>query len=758
MLQSFRETYNRLFKSGESLSKIRDAALADRLFPTSSGTEVAGRSLVWKLFLISDEPLQKSSSLALDAHSILTSLRSTRKQYRDSLREKMRAPDGSYAEGFMPSDSISPQKDSGKVMNLEQNNPLSLHTDNPWTEWFAAVELRKTIFQDVERTFPDIDFFRGRDVQEQLTNILYLYSTTHSAIGYRQGMHELLAPVYFAVDLDSLADDIGDVDAQEICSRTWVAADAWAIFQSIMKSVSAWYEWREASEASSNLPSPLSHHVNLNVAQGPVESKPYVAPIVQACNRIQSSFLRSVDPELWRHIQSTGIEPQIYGIRWLRLLFTREFSLPDAMKLWDGLFACGHMFELAPWICVAMLIRIRNQLLSADYTGQLTVLLRYPTPPASSDVGAIHHTSLLLRQALALQMSSTPATGTSLVLENRNILNIPLDIPEPALAPRKRTPQMQPGRTPDNHSKQQSASAMGLPEILARGLVERGESLGINRTLMSAVSELRRNIPELAASFVRSPNQQASTFPLMDERSPEERPPWEAKSRFQMEKEIEVIRSNNKRLGEALNWVVDALLQDKTEASDPRALEHRKQEALETLSYIRDALNGNNQDLDEDRLFTEDEKAKRKSKCQVGTKAKGPITQGYFDGHIPSPKAPLPVSVIDSGSSKSGFQRNRGLASQPTAQSPQYQHPESPSPSLTPLSLNSNGNSMRLAPWNYTPSGFSPNAPPLPSASLPRPPPRSSSSLQRPTSAFDIKAKEEKPQHTTQDPLGALSH
>ncbi|EEB96022.1 hypothetical protein MPER_04913 [Moniliophthora perniciosa FA553] len=160
----------------------------------------------------------------------------------------MRAPDGSYAEGFMPPGSMSP-KDSGRVTNLEQNNPLSLHTNNPWTEWFAAVELRKTIFQDVERTFPEIDFFRGRDVQEQLTNILYLYSTTHSAIGYRQGMHELLAPIYFAVDLDSLADDVGDTDTQEICSRTWVAADAWAIFQSIMKSVSIWYEWREASEA-----------------------------------------------------------------------------------------------------------------------------------------------------------------------------------------------------------------------------------------------------------------------------------------------------------------------------------------------------------------------------------------------------------------------------------------------------------------------------------------------------------------------------
>lgn len=47
--------------------------------------------------------------------------------------------------------------------------------------------------------------------------------------------------------------------------------------------------------------------------------------------------------------------------RWLRLLFTREFSMPDALTLWDGLFACDATLDLAQWICVAMLIRIRNE-------------------------------------------------------------------------------------------------------------------------------------------------------------------------------------------------------------------------------------------------------------------------------------------------------------------------------------------------------------------------------------------------------------
>ena len=35
--------------------------------------------------------------------------------------------------------------------------------------------------------------------------------------------------------------------------------------------------------------------------------------------------------------------------------------MSNAMVLWDGLFACDPSLDLAQWVCVAMLIRIRNQ-------------------------------------------------------------------------------------------------------------------------------------------------------------------------------------------------------------------------------------------------------------------------------------------------------------------------------------------------------------------------------------------------------------
>jgi len=131
-------------------------------------------------------------------------------------------------------------------------------------------------------------------------------------------MHELLAPLYYAVDIDAIADGephgIDDPALAEICSRTWVAADAWILFEAVMRSVSPWYEWREPSDVSEATKAPLSNHVHLNSPGGRFENKPYITPIVQACNNIQSNLLRSVDPALWKHLQSTGIEPQIYGM------------------------------------------------------------------------------------------------------------------------------------------------------------------------------------------------------------------------------------------------------------------------------------------------------------------------------------------------------------------------------------------------------------------------------------------------------------
>jgi TBC1 domain family member 5 len=151
----------------------------------------------------------------------------------------------------------------------------------------------------------------------------------------------------------------------------------------------------------------------------------------------------------------------------------------------------------------------------SDYSGQLTHLLRYSSnlPMESTPSAAPHHTALLVRQALTLQMSPTPAVGTSIVFENRNLLNIPIEVPEPPPPPsrrrrgehlsgrRKSVSETRPASLESGYSNRGSLgrSANGqlnLPDF-AKGLLDRGEALGINKTFMNAVSEIKVRLARL---------------------------------------------------------------------------------------------------------------------------------------------------------------------------------------------------------------------------------------------------------------------
>jgi len=107
--------------------------------------------MAWKLFLIGEPPLTEPPS-ETPAKPPIEELQKLRREYTTSLLERMRAPDGSYEEGFTVPGVQIDRSTGESSSNLDKNNPLSLHEDNPWKEWFASVDLRRTIRQDVERT------------------------------------------------------------------------------------------------------------------------------------------------------------------------------------------------------------------------------------------------------------------------------------------------------------------------------------------------------------------------------------------------------------------------------------------------------------------------------------------------------------------------------------------------------------------------------------------------------------------------------
>jgi len=65
-------------------------------------------------------------------------------------------------------------------------DPLSLDENSPWKAWYAHLDLRKVIMQDVDRTFPDLVYFTMERVKRSMVTMLFLFSVMNPDVGYRQ--------------------------------------------------------------------------------------------------------------------------------------------------------------------------------------------------------------------------------------------------------------------------------------------------------------------------------------------------------------------------------------------------------------------------------------------------------------------------------------------------------------------------------------------------------------------------------------------
>ncbi len=94
-------------------------------------------------------------------------------------------------------------------------------------------------------------------------------------------------------------------------------------------------------------------------------------------------FLMQVDPELCDHLQECYIQSQIYGMRWSRLMFSREFPISHdfSLKIWDFLFATR--FELEP---VHTRPKVSADISAATSSDSSDMSPMRESPPAAGDI------------------------------------------------------------------------------------------------------------------------------------------------------------------------------------------------------------------------------------------------------------------------------------------------------------------------------------------------------------------------------------
>lgn len=249
-----------------------------------------------------------------------------------------------------------------------------------------------------------------------------------------------------------------------------------------------------------------------------------------------------------------------------------------------------------------------------------------------------------------------------------------------------------------------------------------------------------------------------AAYPLVDEKPPTERPPWEPKTRFEMERDITQLQALQRQLGNSVGWIVDTLLLDEgnqAEKSEEQInpIRERKREALESLSYVRDILKGivPPGQVEQDRLHSEDELKRRREKAkeaedktaanELARRSPELSPPDHIHATLTPPKpaaVSLPPFLAHPSASSAPPRRSQDYftigtsvprsppqAAPLAAPAPQNarQKSTSPTPSMSSV-LSPNKNGMPLAPWNYTPSTFSSRDSPL--ANLPRMPSRPS--------------------------------
>ncbi|GLT97402.1 hypothetical protein SLE2022_149690 [Rubroshorea leprosula] len=343
-------------------------------------------------------------------------------------------------------------KEGSNSPDLTMDNPLSQNPDSTWSRFFQNAELEKMVDQDLSRLYPEQgSYFQTPGCQGMLRRILLLWCLRHPEHGYRQGMHELLAPLLYVLHvdieclyevrklyddqftdkfdglsfeendstynfdfkkfLDSVEDELGsqgnskkvrslnelEPEIQNIIlltdaygaegelgivlSEKFMEHDAYCMFDALMIGA-------HGSVA-------MVHFFTSSLAG----SHSGLPPVIEASAALYH-LLYVVDSSLHSHLIELGVEPQYFALRWLRVLFGREFSLQDLLIIWDEIFAAdniklvngteddlGSSFilltsprgALISAMAVSMILYIRSSLLATENaTSCLQRLLNFP--------------------------------------------------------------------------------------------------------------------------------------------------------------------------------------------------------------------------------------------------------------------------------------------------------------------------------------------------------------------------------------------
>lgn len=146
---------------------------------------------------------------------------------------------------------------------------------------------------------PDNVYFRQPATQNMMLDVLFVWCKMHPNVGYRQGMHEILAPLLWVIERDAV--DFTGVDHSradqilvDMLDSTYMEHDTFTLFSLVMQTAMSFYAPADPKASSTD------------------------TPMLARCSRIFEGYLPKADPELASHLVKLEIVPQIFLLYVLR--------------------------------------------------------------------------------------------------------------------------------------------------------------------------------------------------------------------------------------------------------------------------------------------------------------------------------------------------------------------------------------------------------------------------------------------------------
>lgn len=324
-------------------------------------------------------------------------------------------------------------KEGTNFPDLVMDNPLSQDPDSMWGRFFQKAEIEKMVDQDLSRLYPEHgSYFQTPGCQGVLRRILLLWCIRHPDHGYRQGMHELLAPLlyvleadverlsavrklykhYFTDNFDGLSfhntDSTYNQTSQHTENNNEIQEPLNTLDPKIQTIISFCDPYGAEGELGIVLSQKFMEHDSYSMFDalmsgggGAVAMSNFFAPpplttqlppVIEASSALYH-VLAVVDSSVYSHLIELGVEPQYFALRWLRVLFGREFDLEDLLVIWDEIFLFDNSrldevenevlnstrgaFIAA--LAVSMILYIRSSILATETaTSCLQRLLNFP--------------------------------------------------------------------------------------------------------------------------------------------------------------------------------------------------------------------------------------------------------------------------------------------------------------------------------------------------------------------------------------------